>query len=100
MKEWQYMKDSLDAAEKLGSNLFVGSAGIRRLAAFGSRKAEQRKKEEKLTYCVLSFGKWLNMHPKKMITICLEALNRFETSFLNLTSTGYRYYSSGRSSQL
>jgi len=79
----KYMKESLDAAEKLGSELFVGP-----LASEVGRLWEsddvQREKETQLL--VSQLREVADYAASKDIIICLEALNRFETSFLNLTS--------------
>ncbi|MDR9364203.1 MAG: sugar phosphate isomerase/epimerase family protein [Balneolaceae bacterium] len=79
----KYMKESLDAAEKLGSELFVGP-----LASEVGRLWEsddvQREKETQLL--VSQLREVADYAASKDIIICLEALNRFETSFLNLTN--------------
>lgn len=79
----KYVKDSLDAAEKLGSEIFAGplSSEIGRL---WESVGEQREQETQLL--VEQLQEVAEYASKKNITICLEALNRFETSFLNLTS--------------
>lgn len=78
-----YMKDSLDAAEKLGSKLFVGPLASE-VGRLWKSEGDQRKKEEELL--VSQLREVAEYAGDKNITICLEALNRFETSFLNLTS--------------
>lgn len=78
-----YMKDSLDAAEKLGSKLFVGPLASE-VGRLWKSEGDQRKKEEELL--VTQLREVAEYAADKNITICLEALNRFETSFLNLTS--------------
>lgn len=79
----QYMKDSLDAAEKLGSQLFVGP-----LASEVGRlwQSDGLQREKEIELLVTQLREVAEYAEKKNITICLEALNRFETSFLNLTS--------------
>ncbi|CAN5190632.1 sugar phosphate isomerase/epimerase [soil metagenome] len=79
----QYMKDSLDAAEELGSRLFVGP-----LASEVGRlwQTDEDQREKETTLLVSQLNEVAEYAEKKNITICLEALNRFETSFLNLTS--------------
>lgn len=79
----QYMKDSLDAAEKLGSKLFVGPLASE-VGRLWKSEGEQRKNEEELL--VTQLREVAEYAAEKNITVCLEALNRFETSFLNLTS--------------
>lgn len=79
----KYMKDSLDAAEKLGSNLFVGPLASE-VGRLWESDASQREEETKLLVSQLT--EMAEYAASKDITICLEALNRFETSFLNLTS--------------
>lgn len=78
----KYMKDSLDAAEKLGSELFVGPLASE-IGRLWKSEDDQRKKEEELL--VTQLREVAEYAADKNITICLEALNRFETSFLNLT---------------
>lgn len=79
----KYMKNSLDAAEKLGSGLFVGPLASEVGRLWESDEA-QREKETKLL--VSQLQEVADYAASKDIIICLEALNRFETSFLNLTS--------------
>jgi len=78
-----YMKDSLDAAEELGSRLFVGP-----LASEVGRlwKSDEDQRERETLLLVSQLQEVAEYAGKRDITICLEALNRFETSFLNLTS--------------
>ena len=78
-----YMKDSLDAAAKLGSKLFVGPLASE-VGRLWKSEGEQRKKEEELL--VSQLYEVAEYASEKNIVVCLEALNRFETSFLNLTS--------------
>ena len=78
-----YMKDSLDAAAKLGSELFVGPLASE-VGRLWKSEGEQRKKEEELL--VSQLREVAEYASEKNIVVCLEALNRFETSFLNLTS--------------
>lgn len=78
-----YMKDSLDAAEKLGSKLFVGPLASE-IGRLWNSEGELRRKEEELL--VTQLREVAEYAADRNITICLEALNRFETSFLNLTS--------------
>ncbi|MEX2344568.1 MAG: sugar phosphate isomerase/epimerase [Balneolaceae bacterium] len=79
----KYMKDSLDAAEELGSELFVGP-----LASEVGRlwQSDEAQREEETKLLVAQLQEVAEYAAGKNITICLEALNRFETSFLNLTS--------------
>ncbi len=79
----KYMKDSLDAAEELGSELFVGP-----LASEVGRlwESDDAQREEETKLLVSQLQEVSDYAKSKNITICLEALNRFETSFLNLTS--------------
>lgn len=79
----EYMKVSLDAAEKLGSELFVGPLASE-VGRLWESDEEQREKETQLL--VSQLREVADYAASKDITICLEALNRFETSFLNLTS--------------
>lgn len=78
----KYMKASLDAAEKLGSELFVGP-----LASEVGRlwQSVEAQREEEIKLLVSQLREVADYAASKNITICLEALNRFETSFLNLT---------------
>lgn len=78
-----YMIDSLEAAEELGSKLFVGPLASE-VGRLWQSDEDQRKKETDLL--VRQLVKIADVAESKNITICLEALNRFETSFLNLTS--------------
>lgn len=79
----KYMKESLDAAEELGSELFVGP-----LASEVGRlwESDEAQREEETQLLVSQLQEVAEYAASKNITICLEALNRFETSFLNLTS--------------
>lgn len=79
----QYMMDSLDAAEKLGSKLFVGPLASEVGRLWQSDDAQREKETELLVSQLKTVAEYAS---DKDITICLEALNRFETSFLNLTS--------------
>lgn len=79
----KYMKDSLNAAEELGSELFVGPLASE-VGRLWEASDAQREMETKLL--VSQLQEVANYAASKDITICLEALNRFETSFLNLTS--------------
>lgn len=79
----QYMKDSLDAAEELGSELFVGPLASEVGRLWQSDDAQREKETNLLVSQLKEVAEYAG---KKNITICLEALNRFETSFLNLTS--------------
>lgn len=79
----QYMKDSLDAAEKLGSKLFAGPLASEVGRLWQSDDTQREKETELLVTQLKEVAEYAG---KKNITICLEALNRFETSFLNLTS--------------
>lgn len=79
----QYMKDSLDAAEELGSELFVGPLASEVGRLWQSDDAQREKETELLVSQLRRVAEYAE---RKNITICLEALNRFETSFLNLTS--------------
>ncbi|NBC64864.1 MAG: TIM barrel protein, partial [Bacteroidetes bacterium] len=78
-----YMKESLDAAEKLGSELFVGP-----LASEVGRlwESDDTQREEETQLLVSQLREVADYAASKDKIICLEALNRFETSFLNLTS--------------
>jgi len=78
-----YMKDSLDAAGNLGSKLFVGPLASEVGRLWKSEGKHRNKEEELLVSQLREVAEYAS---GKNITICLEALNRFETSFLNLTS--------------
>src|SRR6056297_843286 len=78
-----YMKDSLDAAGNLGSKLFVGPLDSEVGRLWKSEGKHRNKEEELLVSQLREVAEYAS---GKNITICLEALNRFETSFLNLTS--------------
>jgi D-psicose/D-tagatose/L-ribulose 3-epimerase len=79
----KYMKDSLDAAQKLGSELFVGPLASEVGRLWESDEAQREEETELLVSQLREVAEYAAL---KDITICLEALNRFETSFLNLTS--------------
>lgn len=79
----KYMKESLDAAEKLGSELFVGPLASE-VGRLWESDGVQREKETQLL--VSQLREVADYAASQDIIICLEALNRFETSFLNLTS--------------
>jgi len=79
----EYIRNCLDAAAELDAKKFVGPlyAEIGRLWRASD---EQRKQEiELLVNQLQSLSEYAQARD---ITICIEALNRFETSFLNLTS--------------
>jgi D-psicose/D-tagatose/L-ribulose 3-epimerase len=79
----EYMKTSIQASNELGSEVFAGPvyAEVGRLWQMNEaeRKTDVNKFADQLK--VLS-----DYAEDRDVTICVEALNRFETSFLNLTS--------------
>jgi D-psicose/D-tagatose/L-ribulose 3-epimerase len=78
-----YIKKSVDAAHQMGSDTFAGPlyAEVGRL---WSMTDEERASHEELLVSQLME---LSDHAESAgVTLCVEALNRFETSFLNLTS--------------
>ncbi|MEX1011171.1 MAG: sugar phosphate isomerase/epimerase [Balneolaceae bacterium] len=79
-----YMKQSIEAASTLGSPVFVGPlyAEVGRL--WRAESPEQRVREEELL--VKQLSELSELGASSNVTLCVEALNRFETSFLNLTS--------------
>lgn len=78
-----YIKSSIDAAHELGAKKFAGPlyAEIGRLWQMtpDEREADTQLLADQLTIAA-------DYAQEKGVTICVEALNRFETSFLNLTS--------------
>ncbi|MCC5906882.1 MAG: sugar phosphate isomerase/epimerase [Balneolaceae bacterium] len=79
----EYIKKSIEASHEMGSDTFAGPlyAEVGRL---WNMTAEERTSHEEL---LVSQLQQLSEHAKPAnITLCVEALNRFETSFLNLTS--------------
>jgi D-psicose/D-tagatose/L-ribulose 3-epimerase len=78
-----YILDSVDAAHELGSEVFVGPiyAEVGRLW-----KADDEQRERDTELLVSQLKKIAGHAADRNITVCVEALNRFETSFLNLTS--------------
>lgn len=79
----QYIKKSVEIAEQLGSDTFAGPiyAEVGRLWKMTD---DERKEHEELLVTQLSeLAIFAEDHG---VTLCVEPLNRFETSFLNLTS--------------
>lgn len=78
-----YVRRSLDVAHELGSDVFVGPiyAEVGRLW-----KADENQRENETKLLITQLIKLSEYAEKKEVVLCVEALNRFETSFLNLTS--------------
>jgi len=78
-----YLKECIDISAELGSTVFVGPlySEIGRLW-----KADSKQKAEEKKLLVNHLKALSNYAEQNNMTICVEALNRFETSFLNLTS--------------
>lgn len=79
----EYIKASINTANELGAKIFAGPiyAEVGRL---WKSDENQRKEETDLLVSQLkSLGDYAG---DRGVTLCVEALNRFETSFLNLTS--------------
>lgn len=79
----EYVKKSLDDAGELGSVKFVGPLCSEIGRLWESEGAQRREETELL---VSQLYELAEVAKSRGITLCLEALNRFETSFLNLTS--------------
>lgn len=78
-----YMRQCLHAAAELGSDRFVGPlyAEVGRLwESTAAERAEEMKR------FVDALGELSELGESLGVTVCLEALNRFEASFINLTS--------------
>lgn len=80
---FNYMKDCIDVSNKIGSKRFVGPiyAEVGRL--WKTTPQEKAKEVELLVSQLKSLSAYA---ADKDVVLCVEALNRFETSFLNLTS--------------
>lgn len=79
----EYLQKAILAAAELGSEVLAGPV-YAEVGRLWSMTDEERKIHEDLLVAqLLKLSKHANTHG---ITICVEALNRFETSFLNLTS--------------
>lgn len=78
-----YMKQCLNAASEVGATKFVGPlyAEIGRL--WQSTDAER---EEDIKLFSEQLNKLADIGQSLGVTLCIEALNRFESSFMNLTS--------------
>jgi D-psicose/D-tagatose/L-ribulose 3-epimerase len=78
-----YVRRSLDVAHELGSDVFAGPiyAEVGRLW-----KAEENQRENETKLLITQLMKLSEYAEEKEVVLCVEALNRFETSFLNLTS--------------
>lgn len=78
-----YVRRSLDAANELGSDVFVGPiyAEVGRLW-----KADENQRENEKKLLITQLIKLSEYADENNVVLCVEALNRFETSFLNLTS--------------
>lgn len=78
-----YMQGCLEAASALGSDLFVGPlyAEIGRL--WQSTEAAREVEVKRFADHMLTLAK---LGEQLGVTLCIEALNRFEASFMNLTS--------------
>ncbi|MEX0770399.1 MAG: sugar phosphate isomerase/epimerase [Balneolaceae bacterium] len=78
-----YVKSSLMDASELGAKKFVGPL-CSEIGRLWQSDGEQRERETELL--VSQLHHLAEEAESRGITLCLEALNRFETSFLNLTS--------------
>lgn len=79
----EYVKRSLDVAHELGSDVFVGPiyAEVGRLW-----KTDDKQRENETKLLITQLMKLSEHAEQNEVVLCIEALNRFETSFLNLTS--------------
>lgn len=77
-----YFRDSIDFANKVGSKRFVGPlySEVGRLW-----KSTEEEKKSETDLLVSQLKKLAEYAAEKDVVLCLEALNRFETSYLNLT---------------
>lgn len=78
-----YLKECINISADLGSTAFVGPL-YSEIGRLWKADSQQRAQEKKLL--VTHLKALSNYAEQNNITICIEALNRFETSFLNLTS--------------
>lgn len=78
----QYLIDSIDIANQIGSKKFVGPIYSEIGRLWKSTNKEKKAEKELL---VSQLKELAGYGKQKDVVICLEALNRFETSFLNLT---------------
>jgi D-psicose/D-tagatose/L-ribulose 3-epimerase len=79
----KYMRDSIDLAGKLGSKRFVGPV-YSEVGRLWKSTPEEKKAE---TVLLVKQLKELSEYASgKDVVLCVEGLNRFETSFVNLTS--------------
>jgi D-psicose/D-tagatose/L-ribulose 3-epimerase len=78
-----YIKNSIVAAKTLGADAFAGPlyAEVGRL--WSMTDDERKSTEDRL---VTQLNELTKVADSEGITLCVEPLNRFETSFLNLTS--------------
>lgn len=77
-----YFRDSIDFANKVGSKRFVGPL-YSEVGRLWKTTAEEKEAETRLL--VSQLQKLAEYAAGKDVVVCLEALNRFETSYLNLT---------------
>jgi D-psicose/D-tagatose/L-ribulose 3-epimerase len=78
-----YMQQCLRAAAELGANKFVGPIYSEVGRLWQSTDAERKEELERF---VGGLNSLCDLGESLDITLCIEALNRFESSFLNLTS--------------
>lgn len=83
LETMQYMKDSIDVANQIGSKKFVGPI-YSEVGRLWKTTDEERNADTELL--VQQLSELSDYARDKDIILCVEALNRFETSFLNLTS--------------
>lgn len=78
----KYFRDSIDFANRIGSKRFVGPlySEVGRLW-----KSTEDEKEAETRLLVAQLRELAEYAAEKDVVLCLEALNRFETSYLNLT---------------
>lgn len=77
-----YFRDSVDFAKKIGSKRFVGPL-YSEVGRLWKSTAEEKESETRLL--VSQLQELSEYAAERDVVICLEALNRFETSYLNLT---------------
>lgn len=80
---YEYLKKSITKASELGSSVFAGPLYAEVGRQWRSTEEEHKKELDLLT---TQLEKLSSQAEDEGVTLCIEPLNRFETSFINLTS--------------
>jgi len=81
----KYVRGAIDAADAIGSSVVAGPL----YSAVGRTwRLDDEGREEHLDLLATQLGDLADYAADRSVTLCVEPLNRFETSFLNTTEQG------------